>query len=202
MVDRPTQGHRFLSREYVQPQWVFDCANSRCLLAAAPYAPGGPPPPHLSPFVEAGADGGYVPEYAKTIAEVQEAARAVRRRRAAEAVEGGFAGEAAEAGGEGGVEANAAPEEDAEAEAEALYESELAKELQVRENGGAGAARGGSNGGPARGKGRPTCSSSSRYGSLAGGWLGRAAERLSHPSAPMLSASPTRLSPCCAGRCR
>lgn len=30
VVDRPSQGHRFLSRAYVQPQWVFDSANFRC----------------------------------------------------------------------------------------------------------------------------------------------------------------------------
>ena len=29
VIDRPTQGHRFLSRQYVQPQWVFDSANFR-----------------------------------------------------------------------------------------------------------------------------------------------------------------------------
>jgi hypothetical protein len=32
IVDRPTQSHVFLSREYVQPQWVFDCVNARIIL--------------------------------------------------------------------------------------------------------------------------------------------------------------------------
>ena len=40
MVDRPTQGHRFLSREYVQPQWVFDSLNWRVLADTRLYAPG------------------------------------------------------------------------------------------------------------------------------------------------------------------
>lgn len=37
IVDRPTQGHRFLSREYVQPQWVFDCINARIILPTDDY---------------------------------------------------------------------------------------------------------------------------------------------------------------------
>jgi pescadillo protein len=41
VVDRPTQGHRFLSREYVQPQWVYDSANNRLLLPTEDYAAGG-----------------------------------------------------------------------------------------------------------------------------------------------------------------
>ena len=51
VVDRPTQGHLFLSRQYVQPQWVLDSTNFRVLADAELYAPGKHPPPHLSPFV-------------------------------------------------------------------------------------------------------------------------------------------------------
>ena len=129
VVDRPTQGHRFLSREYVQPQWVFDSANFRVLARPLLYAPGKAPPPHLSPFVS-GEEEGYVPEYGRQLAALQEAARAARKRRAA-AARGGdvFVGEEEE-GGEGGAAALTA-EEEAEA-AEARYAAELAKELKVR----------------------------------------------------------------------
>lgn len=69
-MDRPKQGHRFLSREYVQPQWVFDSANFRVLMGADLYAPGQVPPPHLSPFVGAD-DDGYTPDFAKTVKRLQ-----------------------------------------------------------------------------------------------------------------------------------
>ncbi|XP_073011657.1 pescadillo homolog [Typha latifolia] len=73
IVDRPTQGHIFLSREYVQPQWVFDCVNARIILPTEGYLVGRIPPPHLSPFVDNEAEG-YVPEYAETIKRLQAAA--------------------------------------------------------------------------------------------------------------------------------
>ncbi|KAF9116500.1 mRNA-binding ribosome synthesis protein nop7 [Mortierella sp. AM989] len=59
--DRPTQGHRFLSRQYVQPQWAYDSINAAKILASEPYHVGKTLPPHLSPFVEA-KDGDYVPD--------------------------------------------------------------------------------------------------------------------------------------------
>ncbi len=129
VVDRPTQGHRFLSREYVQPQWVFDSANFRVLAKPSLYAPGKPLPPHLSPFVNAEEEG-YVPEYGRQLAALQEAARTARRRRAAAAAGGdvfvGEEGEGANAAGGGALTA----EEEMEA-AEARYAAELAKELKV-----------------------------------------------------------------------
>lgn len=64
------QGHRFLSRAYVQPQWVLDCANFRVLLPSELYAPGVPPPPHLSPFVDNDEEG-YTPDFALTIKKLQ-----------------------------------------------------------------------------------------------------------------------------------
>lgn len=70
MVDRPTQGHRYLSRQYVQPQWVLDSANFCVLADAELYAPGRQPPPHLSPFVSYKEDG-YIPDYAKAMLKLQ-----------------------------------------------------------------------------------------------------------------------------------
>jgi pescadillo protein len=126
-VDRPSQGRRFLSREYVQPQWAFDSANFRVLAAPHLYAPGRPPPPHLSPFVSP-EDEGYVPEYGRQLAALQEAARAARRRRAAAAAGGDvFVGEeVAVAAGSSGL----SPEEELEA-AEQRHAAELARELGV-----------------------------------------------------------------------
>ena len=40
IVDRPTQGHMFLSREYVQPQWIYDCVNARTILPTEAYLVG------------------------------------------------------------------------------------------------------------------------------------------------------------------
>lgn len=40
IVDRPTQGHKFLSRDYVQPQWVYDCINNRVRLPTDGYVLG------------------------------------------------------------------------------------------------------------------------------------------------------------------
>ncbi|CAI9111476.1 OLC1v1011704C1 [Oldenlandia corymbosa var. corymbosa] len=74
IVDRPTQKRKFLSREYVQPQWVYDSVNALILLPTEEYAVGRVPPPHLSPFVDNEAEG-YVPEYAETIKRLQAAAR-------------------------------------------------------------------------------------------------------------------------------
>lgn len=70
IVDRPTQGHKFLSRKYVQPQWVLDSANFRVLLPCDLYSPGKVPPPHLSPFVD-NEEEGYTPDFANTIKQLQ-----------------------------------------------------------------------------------------------------------------------------------
>ncbi|KAJ3004049.1 mRNA-binding ribosome synthesis protein nop7 [Thoreauomyces humboldtii] len=48
-------------REYLQPQWVYDCVNAKKLLRTNGYHTGETLPPHLSPFVKAG-EGEYVPE--------------------------------------------------------------------------------------------------------------------------------------------
>ncbi|BAT94213.1 hypothetical protein LR48_Vigan02g211400 [Vigna angularis] len=75
IVDREAQGHRFLSRDYVQPQWVFDCVNARMILPTDNYLVGRIPPPHLSPFINYDEEGAYIPDYAKTIKNLQAAAR-------------------------------------------------------------------------------------------------------------------------------
>jgi pescadillo protein len=77
VVDRPTQGHKFLSRAYVQPQWVVDSANARLLLPVDLYAPGRPPPPHLSPFVDYDKEG-YMPDWARTVQQLQVGGRGQR----------------------------------------------------------------------------------------------------------------------------
>ena len=67
-------------REYVQPQWVVDCANWRVLIPTKEYAPGAPPPPHLSPFVDA-EDEGYTPDYQQTLMRLRAQAKAAREGR-------------------------------------------------------------------------------------------------------------------------
>jgi len=74
IVDRNTQRHLFLSREYVQPQWLADSVNAALLMPVAPYGPGCVPPPHISPFVNDD-DEGYVPDQKKFIMELQEQSR-------------------------------------------------------------------------------------------------------------------------------
>ena len=70
VVDRPALARTLPGREYVQPQWLLDSANFRVLVDARLYAPGAPPPPHLSPFVDADEEG-YIPDYAHTLRRLQ-----------------------------------------------------------------------------------------------------------------------------------
>jgi pescadillo protein len=60
IVDRPHASKTYMSRFYIQPQWVFDCVNARRLLPADDYFADAILPPHLSPFVEEG-EGDYMP---------------------------------------------------------------------------------------------------------------------------------------------
>lgn len=59
VIDRPLVGDQLPNREYVQPQWLYDCLNARALLPTHPYAPGKHCPPHLSPFLDG--HEGYTP---------------------------------------------------------------------------------------------------------------------------------------------
>nr|GEY07802.1 pescadillo homolog [Tanacetum cinerariifolium] len=73
IVDRPTQSRKYISRDYIQPQWVFDCMNARIILTTKDNMVGKVPPPHLSPIFYNEIEG-YVPEYADTIKRLQAAA--------------------------------------------------------------------------------------------------------------------------------
>lgn len=59
------------SREYIQPQWILDCANFMFILPIAKYAAGAPLPPHLSPWVD-DEEEGYKPAYAEEIARLKQ----------------------------------------------------------------------------------------------------------------------------------
>ncbi|XP_063378295.1 pescadillo homolog [Cydia fagiglandana] len=61
IVDRPSMDKQFLSRYYIQPQWVFDSVNARTLLPINKYLMGAVLPPHLSPFVDKTKDQVYIP---------------------------------------------------------------------------------------------------------------------------------------------
>lgn len=50
IVDRPSMEKQYISRDYVQPQWLFDSVNQRRLLPTNKYFIGAVLPPHLSPF--------------------------------------------------------------------------------------------------------------------------------------------------------
>jgi len=54
------------SREFVQPQWILDCANHVFVLPIERYGVGKSLPPHLSPWVDDDEEG-YKPAYAEVI---------------------------------------------------------------------------------------------------------------------------------------
>eukprot|EP00727_Mastigamoeba_balamuthi_P012895 m51a1_g8228 putative pescadillo homolog (651) ;mRNA; r:24152-26650 len=70
IIDRDTLQKRIFGREYVQPQWVFDCVNEGVLLPVDKYGPACELPPHLSPFVN-DAKRGYIPERRKELNELK-----------------------------------------------------------------------------------------------------------------------------------
>lgn len=67
IVDRPSVDKQYLSRYYVQPQWVFDSVNARNLLPINKYLMGAVLPPHLSPFVDETKDQVYMPPEEKEL---------------------------------------------------------------------------------------------------------------------------------------
>ncbi|KAL3153967.1 hypothetical protein ABBQ32_013523 [Trebouxia sp. C0010 RCD-2024] len=125
IVDRPSQGHKFLSRHYVQPQWVFDSANFRVLAQPELYAVGVVPPPHLSPFVQ-NEEEGYVPDYLQTMLKLQGQAQAARKRAAGTMDQYTFIAEDAETTDQAGSLPALQP-----VSAEELYKNELAQEMQA-----------------------------------------------------------------------
>ena len=70
VVDRPRLPISYdalpKSREFIQPQWILDCANFQFVLPIARYAVGATLPPHLSPWVD-DEEEGYKPKYAEEI---------------------------------------------------------------------------------------------------------------------------------------
>lgn len=54
------------SREFVQPQWILDCANFNFVLPIKKYGVGVALPPHLSPWVD-DKEEGYVPKYKEEV---------------------------------------------------------------------------------------------------------------------------------------
>ena len=71
IIDRPTQKKMILSRDYVQPQWIFDSVNSGVLLPCHEYMVGVKLPPHLSPFID-NEKLGYIPRRAKELSAYSE----------------------------------------------------------------------------------------------------------------------------------
>ncbi|CAG9767164.1 unnamed protein product [Ceutorhynchus assimilis] len=61
IVDRPSMPNQFISRYYIQPQWIFDSINARDLLPVNKYFMGEILPPHLSPFNDPERDQQYIP---------------------------------------------------------------------------------------------------------------------------------------------
>ena len=67
IVDRPSMDKQFISRYYIQPQWVFDSVNARQLLPVNKYFMGEVLPPHLSPFIDKSRDQQYIPPEEKAL---------------------------------------------------------------------------------------------------------------------------------------
>lgn len=65
ITDRSTLPAKLVDgREYLQPQWVYDCINAQKLVKTDNYHPGEKLPSHLSPFVVVSGEDEYNPEEA------------------------------------------------------------------------------------------------------------------------------------------
>ncbi|XP_060529066.1 pescadillo homolog [Cylas formicarius] len=67
IVDRPSMSNQYISRYYIQPQWIFDCVNAREILPVNRYFIGEILPPHLSPFIDKERDQQYIPPEEKAL---------------------------------------------------------------------------------------------------------------------------------------
>jgi len=65
IADRPSLDKIYLNREYIQPQWVYDCINNGILLPVEEYKLGAILPPHLSPFIDSSE--GHIPDRRKQL---------------------------------------------------------------------------------------------------------------------------------------
>jgi len=59
-----------VKRDYVVPQWIYDCINHHIAVPTSQYKPGNPPPAHLSPFIDNKIEG-YLPERQEEINEIK-----------------------------------------------------------------------------------------------------------------------------------
>lgn len=123
VVDRPKLPSSYSNlpkaREFIQPQWILDCANNVFLLPVAKYSVGATLPPHLSPWVD-DEEEGYKPAYAEEIERLKNGEPAL--------AENDDNMETDEAADEPEEIEDAAKEKDSDAEEESDDESEEEKE--------------------------------------------------------------------------